>query len=275
MILIIDSPVNRVRIQTNPDKAQKGAVQAVSQAPNAPARRRMGLVERERQILYGAIEFFAVHGFGGQLRDLAKSIGVTHALLYHYFPTKQDLVDRVYLEVFEGRWRAEWDALLDDPKSNIEDKLVAFYLEYVNITLSKEFVRILVFSGLTDHTITDRFFALLRARLFPRLIRETRRFRGVTSRAKASERETELLMGLHGGFFYISMRRWIYAQDVYSESALEGYSEQLVRDRVRAYLLASRDLFALKNSLKELVRKHQQPVSPAKTLATKPTEETT
>jgi len=172
----------------------------------------MGLVERERQILDGAIEFFAVHGFGGQLRDLAKSIGVTHALLYHYFPTKQDLVDRVYLEVFEGRWRAEWDELLDDPRSDIEDKLVAFYLEYVNITLTKEFVRILVFSGLTDHTITDRFFALLRARLFPRLIRETRRFRGVISRAKASEREMELLMGMHGGFFYISMRRWIYAQ---------------------------------------------------------------
>ena len=235
----------------------------------------MGLVERERQILDGAIEFFAVHGFGGQLRDLAKSIGVTHALLYHYFPTKQDLVDRVYLEVFEGRWRAEWDALLDDPQSDIEDKLVAFYLEYVNITLSKEFVRILVFSGLTDHTITDRFFALLRARLFPRLIRETRRFRGVISRAKASEREMELLMGMHGGFFYISMRRWIYAQDVYSESAHEGYSEQLVRDRVRAYLLASRDLFTLNPPLKELVRRHQQPASPAKTLATKPTEETT
>lgn len=203
----------------------------------------MGLVERERQILDGAIEFFAVHGFGGQLRDLAKSIGVTHALLYHYFPNKQDLVDRVYLEVFEGRWRAEWDALLDDPRRDIEDKITAFYLEYVNITLSKEFVRILVFSGLTDHTITDRFFALLRARLFPRLIRETRRFRGVVSRAKATEREMELLMGLHGGFFYITMRRWIYGQDVYAESAHAGYTEQLVRDRVRAYLHASRELF--------------------------------
>jgi AcrR family transcriptional regulator len=204
----------------------------------------MGGAERERQILDGAIQFFAVHGFGGQLRDLAKSIGITHALLYHYFPTKQALIDRVYLEVFEGRWRAEWDALLDNPDMLVEDKLTAFYLEYVTLTLSQEFVRILVFAGLTDHTITDRFFAMLRARLFPRLIRETRRFRGMVSRAKASEREMELLMGLHGGFFYISMRRWIYAQDVYSESTHEGYGEPLVRDRVRAYLNASQDLFA-------------------------------
>ena len=205
----------------------------------------MGVAERERQILDGAIQFFAQHGFGGQLRDLAKSIGVTHALLYHYFPTKQALVDRVYLEVFEGRWRDEWDALLDDPVLSVEDKLTAFYLEYVNITLSKEFTRILVFSGLNDHTITDRFFAMLRARLFPRLIRETRRLRGVVSRAKSSEREMELLMGLHGGFFYISMRRWIYGQDVYGESVHEGYDEALVRDRVRGYLQASRDLLTV------------------------------
>jgi AcrR family transcriptional regulator len=209
---------------------------------DALPRRRMGVAERERQIVDGSIEFFAQHGFDGQLRDLAKSIGITHALLYHYFPTKQALVDRVYLEVFEGRWRSEWDALLDDPKLSVEDKLTAFYLEYVNITLSKEFTRILVFSGLTDHTITDRFFAMLRARLFPRLIRETRRFRSVVSRAKPSEREMELLMGLHGGFFYISMRRWIYGQDVYGESVHEDYNEALVRDRVQSYLQASHDL---------------------------------
>jgi AcrR family transcriptional regulator len=240
MVQIIDQSVNSVRIQTNPDKAKE----AEKPTPETPARRRMGVVERERQILDGAIQFFSVHGFNGQLRDLAKSIGVTHALLYHYFPTKQALVDRVYLEVFEGRWRAEWDALLDNPAMPVEDKLTAFYLEYVTITLSQEFVRILVFSGLTDHTITDRFFAMLRARLFPRLIRETRGFRGVVSRAKPSKREMELLMGLHGGFFYIAMRRWIYAQDVYTESAHEGYDEQLVRDRVRAYLNAGREQFA-------------------------------
>lgn len=239
MVQIIDQLVNSVRIQTNPDRAKETG----KPAAKAPARRRMGVVERERQILDSAIQFFSVHGFNGQLRDLAKSIGVTHALLYHYFPTKQALVDRVYLEVFEGRWRVEWDALLDDPDMPVEDKLTDFYWEYVTITLSQEFVRILVFSGLTDHTITDRFFAMLRERLFPRLIRETRRDRGMVSRAKASEREMELLMGLHGSFFYIAMRRWIYAQDVYSESAHEGYDEQLVRDRVRAYLNGSRELF--------------------------------
>jgi AcrR family transcriptional regulator len=227
-------------IQTNPDSLK-------TKPAKPPKRQRLGVAERERQILDGAIQFFAVHGIDGQLRDLAKSIGVTHALLYHYFPTKQDLIDRVYLEVFEGRWRTEWETLLDDSTLSVEDKLTTFYAEYVNITLTGEFVRILVYSGLTDHTISDRFFALLRQRLFPRLIRETRRYRGVSSRAKPTKREMELLMGMHGGFFYITIRRWIYLQGVYSEETPNTYSEDLVRDRIQGYLSSSKELFSGSN----------------------------
>jgi AcrR family transcriptional regulator len=237
---VVDPPVNTVNLKTNPEPRAEALPEG---SGRAPVRRRLGLAERERQILDGAVRFFAEQGFAGQLRDLARSIGVTHALLYHYFPTKQALIDRVYEELFESRWKAEWDELLDDRDVPVEDKLTRFYDDYVNQTLSREFTRIFVFSGLTDHTITDRFFAMLRARLFPRLIRETRRHRGSTSRAKPSEREQELLAGLHGGFFYIAMRRWIYGQAVTRESAPERYDESLVRDRVRGYLAASQALF--------------------------------
>ncbi len=227
-------------LKTNPERDPVAVEPGDSPAP---ARRRLGVAERERQILDGAVRFFAENGFAGQLRDLAKSIGVTHALLYHYFPTKQALIDRVYAELFEGRWKPEWDALLDDPALAVEDKFTRFYDDYVNQTLSREFARIFVFSGLTDHSITDRFFAMLRARLFPRLIRETRRHRGSTSRGKPSVREQELLAGLHGGFFYIAMRRWIYGQAVTREATPERYDVALVRDRVRGYLAASIELF--------------------------------
>jgi len=228
-------------IQTNPDRVLDPAAGLASEPPRM--RRRLGVAERERQILDGAIGFFAQNGFNAQLRDLGRSIGVTHALLYHYVPTKQALIDRVYLEVFEGRWNPDWETLLDDPQKTPEEKLTGFYDDYINSALNREFTRILVFSGLSDHAITDRFFSLLRQRLFPRLIRETRRFRGVTSRAKASERELELLMGLHGGFFYNTMRRWIYVQGVANDQAPERFSHSLVRDRVRGYLIASQSLF--------------------------------
>jgi AcrR family transcriptional regulator len=203
-----------------------------------PLRKRLPSAERERQIVAGAIRFFAERGLDGQLRDLARNIGVTHALLYHYFSTKQALIDRVYLELFEGLWKPEWERLLDDKTLDAQTKFARFYADYAIAICTRDFVRIMVFSGLSDHTIPDRFFELLRKRLFPRLIRETRRHCGVVSRAKPSARELELLMGLHGGIFYIGLRRWVYGQAVHSAEASE-HDEIYISDRVKSYLLSA------------------------------------
>lgn len=205
--------------------------------PLLASRKRLKADERAMQILHAAIQFFSEHGLDGQMRVLATEIGITHTLLYHYFPTKQALIERVYQELFEGRWRSEWESLLDDPRISAEDKFIRFYCDYADNVLSREFVRIFVFSGLSDYFITDRFFALLRERLFPRLIRETRKARGITSRAKTSDAEFELLMGLHGGIFYSGVRRWIYGQETPSSAPADAHA--IIADRVRAYLLSA------------------------------------
>ena len=229
-------------MRTDPPETDRGSVAAASgsEAP-APRRRRMTSAERERQIVDGAVRFFSDRGLDGQLRDLAKNIGVTHALLYHYFPTKQALIDRVYVELFEGLWKPSWERLLDDPGLDAETKFTHFYVDYAKAIFSREFVRILIFSGLSDHTIPDRFFALLRGRLFPRLIRVTRRHCGVVSRTRANARELELLMGLHGGIFYIGLRRWVYEQAVHGAEASE-HDGAYIGDRVRSYLLSAREV---------------------------------
>ena len=208
---------------------------------SGPLRKRMPNSERERHIAECAVRFFADRGLDGQLRDLARDIGVTHALLYHYFPTKQALIDRVYVEVFEGLWKPDWERLLDDATLDAETKFARFYGDYAKAIFTREFVRILVFSGLSDHTIPDRFFALLRNRLFPRLIRETRRHCGVATRAKPTARELELLMGLHGGIFYIGLRRWVYEQAVHGAEASE-HDEAYIGDRVKGYLLSAKEV---------------------------------
>ncbi len=208
-------------------------------SPPSSRRKRLSGAERERQIIEGAVRFFSDRGLDGQLRDLAKEIGVTHTLLYHYFPTKQSLIDRVYVEVFEGRWKVDWERLLDDPRVDAKAKFTRFYGDYAKVIFTREFVRIMIFSGLSDHTIPDRFFELLRGRLFPRLIRETRRYCGVTHRTKPSARELELLMGLHGGIFYIGLRRWVYEQAVHGAEA-SAHDEVYIADRVRSYLLSAR-----------------------------------
>ena len=209
----------------------------------APTRRRMNTADRKRQILDGAIQFFARNGIDGQLRNLTKELGVTHTLLYHYFPTKEALIKEVYKEVFESRWKPEWEELLDDKQLSPEEKFNAFYLDYTNTVLTYNFVRILIYSGLSDHSISDRFFELLRSRLLPRLIRETRKYCDRSTKPKPSHRELEFLMGLHGGIFYIGMRRWIYGQAIYDDSSPNA-EQDIIRDRISSYLLSAKSLFA-------------------------------
>ena len=204
------------------------------------ARRRLTPGDRERQIIEGAVKFFSEHGLDGQLRDLARQLNITHTLLYHYFPTKQALIERVYTEMFEGRWKPEWEALLDDKTLDIETKLTRFYSDYAKVILKPDWVRIFVFSGLNDRYITDRYFSMLREKFFPRMVRETRKYRGVSSRSKPSGRELELLVGLHGNIFYMGIRRWIYGQAVHDTAPVAGddNDEIYINDRVLAYLLS-------------------------------------
>lgn len=219
-------------IGTNPVSAP------FAETPAGFGRRRLLPGDRERQIVEGAVTFFSEHGLEGQLRDLARRLGITHTLLYHYFPTKQALIERVYAEIFAGRWKPEWETLLDDRNLDVETKLTLFYIDYAGVILDSSWVRIFIFSGLSDRYITDRYFSELKENIFPRLVRETRRYRGVPNRGKASDREMELLMGLHGGIFYMGIRRWIYGQlpqNPESSAADKSY----VRDRVLAYLLSA------------------------------------
>ena len=98
-------------------------------------------------------------------------------------------------------------------------------------------MRIFVFSGLSDRFITDRYFALLGEKLFPRLVRESRRYVGKSHRCKPTAREMELIMGLHGSIFYMGMRRWVYGHAAHN-SQTEPFDQVFIHDRVRGYLLS-------------------------------------
>ncbi len=179
----------------------------------APIRRRLSAVERESQLVAGAIRFFSRNGVDAQLRDLALELGITHTLMYHYFPTKQALLERVYEDIFEGGWRSEWDTLLDDKRIDLPEKLTRFYVSYAQAILVSDWVRVFVYSGLSGRFITERYFSMLRVKLFSRIHRETQRYLGCRTRKPPTEREMERILGLHGSVFYMGMRRWIYGLD--------------------------------------------------------------
>lgn len=90
----------------------------------------------------------------------------------------------------------------------LEHRLLRFYLAYARAILTKEWVRILVFSGLSDGYVPDRYMALLKERLFAPIWREVRHALGIANGNMPTERELELMWGMHGGIFYIGVRHW-------------------------------------------------------------------
>src|SRR5258708_13100005 len=62
-------------------------------SPPSPARKsRLPADDRHRQLLRAAIETFARHGFAGtKTKDIALAAGVSEAILFRHFATKEDL----------------------------------------------------------------------------------------------------------------------------------------------------------------------------------------
>jgi AcrR family transcriptional regulator len=65
--------------------------------PIAP--RRQQAEERREQILDAALRVFSQKGFGGaSIRDIAREVGITEGLIYHYFESKEQLMQACWKE---------------------------------------------------------------------------------------------------------------------------------------------------------------------------------
>jgi AcrR family transcriptional regulator len=137
---------------------------------------RLSPVQREALIVEGAISYFAEVGFSGQTRELSKRLGITQPLLYRYFSSKQALVDKVYKTVFEGRWNPVWLALLQDRSVPLRERLIEFYRQYSAATYQPDWIRIYMFSGLTNPSLNQRYIKLIRKELMPVLCTEVRHY---------------------------------------------------------------------------------------------------
>jgi AcrR family transcriptional regulator len=116
--------------------------------------------ERRRQILEIAAQLFSLQGFGGTTtRQIAELAEVNEAIIFRHFPTKEDL----YWEVLEhkcdqGRGRqivAEHVARNVSPQETLAG--IAgdlFRLRQKDATVG----RLLLFSALERHSLSQRFF---------------------------------------------------------------------------------------------------------------------
>jgi AcrR family transcriptional regulator len=175
------------------------------------ARQRLSPRDRQRMILDGAIRYFAADGFDGDTRALAKSLGVSQALIFHYFPTKEALIDSIYREVFLSRWKRAWEQVLADRSRPLRSRLKEFYRDYHRTADRPEWIRLTLYSALRDIDINSRYHRRVRERIIHRIARELRHELALGDPDGAiSQHEEQIVYALHAGVIYHLIRKHVY-----------------------------------------------------------------
>jgi AcrR family transcriptional regulator len=184
----------------------------VNKPTNSAPRKRLKREERDREIAAAAVAFFAEVGFDGDTRELARRLGVTQSLIFRYFPSKAALIERVYQEVYVGRWNPYWETIIADRSVPLKDRLIRFYKDYSKISLTYDWVRIFMFSGLKGEDINTRYLKFLRSRILEPIAIEVRAELGLPTiqEIPLKESEVELAWGINSRTFYLGQRRWIF-----------------------------------------------------------------
>ena len=173
--------------------------------PASDTRRRLPPDERRRRIVSGAVAFFAEQGLDGTTRDLARALGITQPLLFKYFPSKAELLEAVYAEVYLDRMSPEWPVMLADRSRPLRERMLTFYDAYSRLIFERSWMRIFMFSGLAGAELNRRYLEHLAGVILRPLLEE------LHAAAPGPRRpDMEDIWSLHGGIVYIGIRRHIY-----------------------------------------------------------------
>jgi AcrR family transcriptional regulator len=168
---------------------------------------RMAPDDRERMILEAATHYFARHGFSAQIRELARELKVSQGLIYRYFSSKQELVDRVYQHNFLRRWDASWEDLLRDRSVPLRDRLKDFYTRYLGAIDDPDWIRLVMHSGLEGNDLTRRYIRTRVEHLLRIIARECRL---VPRAGEPDQAEMEMVWHLHSTIIYYLVRKHIF-----------------------------------------------------------------
>ena len=194
--------------------------------------------EREKQIVLAAVEFFAEVGFSGDTRQLARRLGITQSLIYKHFPTKDALIDKVYEEVYVGRWNPFWETVIQDRSIPLEERLVSLYIEYSKAALTRDWVRIFMFSGLRGESINKKYLEMLRSRILEPVAIALREEFGLPDihSMPLKTSEIELVWSINARIFYFGQRRWIF------DVPIEDDVEEMIRLTIAHFMAGAKVL---------------------------------
>lgn len=122
---------------------------------------RMPGEDRRRQLLRVAIESFARNGFSGtKTKDIAAAAGVSEAILFRHFASKEDLyhaiLDEKEATMGGERWFVEMNELAERREDRALFRLVASQLVR-SFREDAAFHRLLLYASLEGHLLADLF----------------------------------------------------------------------------------------------------------------------
>ena len=197
--------------------------------PDGGQTTRLPHAERKAQILDIASEFFADYGLTAQTRRLAEECGISQRLLYRFFPTKEDLLAEVYRQEIVGAFKAVWFVDLQDRSRSIEARLIHFYEDYTEQTLTRKWLRLFMYASLSESTMAPDYISSIITQLLEVIMAEV-----------AAELEIdlpddvdlirEMAWTLHGAISHYSIRRHLY----HASQSLPA--KEVVKMHVRLFL---------------------------------------
>ena len=213
-------------------------VRARTTRPRSTRRTRLRPQEREELVIREASAFFAKVGFGGKLKDLAERLGVTQPLLNRYFPTKDDLIRRIYETLYRDTWSADWDVILRDRSRPLEERLESFYRAYTDQIFGYERVRMFFMLALHGVDIRSRYLRVLRKHLILAVCRELRHELALpaASALPFTAEEEQLVHSLHSAINQLGIQEYVYGMKPRLSRAA------IIRLEVRNFLLGARVL---------------------------------
>jgi AcrR family transcriptional regulator len=84
-------------------------------------------------------------------------IGISQALIFRYFGTKDALLEKVYQRVFLSRWSPSWVENLRDRRRPLRQRLKEFYRDYLVAVDDRRWIRIAMYSSLAGRDLTRRW----------------------------------------------------------------------------------------------------------------------
>lgn len=176
-------------------------------------RRRLPAERRREQMLIAAGDYLADHGLDVSTREIADALGVTQALIYKHFASKEDLVEQTLAYAFapsnetEGPWI--------DPSESLRHELVRYYSELASRT-SQPRMRLFIRAGLDGRSWPTRRGHALTRHLFVPLISALRSEADLpgTDECPPMRGERELCMMLHASVIFLGIRRHVYGMEM-------------------------------------------------------------